>query len=92
MDSEIRKLHSRLDQIEHLLNQHNGRQRKLDAAASELATIRNQVTQALEKFESPKALLKKVDEAVAAAKKVAEIDAVVEGLTTQVAFLSEKVG
>lgn len=56
-DEQLRKLHQRLDQIEHILRQHLVRQNRLDKAAEEFQRFREET-------------LKRADDLVEAARKV----------------------
>lgn len=46
MDEQLRKLHQRLDQIEHIMRQHLVRQNRLDKAAEEFRQFREETLKA----------------------------------------------
>lgn len=66
MDSEtkFRRIGQRLDQIEHLLRQHQVRQNRLEKLAEELRVVRQEVaeaTEALSKLRTTKTLIKRIE-------------------------------
>jgi len=83
LHSELAKVHRRLDQFEHLLNQHQHRQKKLDAAYEEARQFQQEI----------RALGDSLKTAPRGQTKVpAAVETQLKGLETRVLFLEEKVG
>jgi len=80
--NELTKVHRRLDQMEHLLNQHQHRQKKLDASYEETRQFRSEIQELGASLKAPKGQT----------KVPAAVETQLQGLETRVLFLEEKIG